>query len=151
MRTLALFVLFLNISSLFADNINRYMNIVRSIPLMEMKADEPSQSWARSARTILTLTSESIAESLILANQTASEAGKPFFCIPTSVNLNGETLNQMIQETYQEISSKASDKDGMTVSQIAMMGLQKHYPCQQPNQGLFSQNTATHKWVEAIK
>lgn len=118
-------------ASAFADTIDHYMNIANNIPQMEMKADPQSQAWARSARTVLILTSESIAETLSLSNETAREQGAPLFCVPPNVQLTAAILNDLIQQTYREISSQQSDKDKMTVSQVALMGLKKQYPCQQ--------------------
>lgn len=130
MRYLLGFIIFTSIGA-NADTIDHFMNIASNIPQMETKADPQSQTWARSARTVLVLTSESIAETLALANETAKEQGAPFFCLPASVQLNGTTLNELIQQTYRDISSERSDKDKMTVSQVALMGLKKQYPCQQ--------------------
>ena len=114
-----------------ADTIDHYMNIVNNIPQMEMKADAQSQAWAKSARNILLLTSESITESLILANETATKKGMPFFCLPAGVKLNSVMVNELIQQTYNEITSQPSDKNNMTVSQVALVGLSKQYPCVQ--------------------
>lgn len=133
--------LFLLLSGLVsADTIDHYMNIANNIPQMEMKADPQSQAWARSARNILVLTCESIAESLVLANETAKERGPPLYCIPQGVKLSGENLNDLIQQTYREISSQQSDKNTMTVSQVALMGIRKKYPCQ-------SQNTSNNQML----
>lgn len=121
--------LFITHASL-ADTIGRYMNIANNIPKMEMKADKQSHTWARSARTILSLTSESIAESLMLANQAAEERGAPIFCLPSGVTLNALLMNEVIQDTYRQISSQESDKNDMTVSQVALVGLTRKYPCQ---------------------
>ena len=117
-------------TSIYADTIDHFMNIASNIPQMETKADAQSQTWARSARTVLVLTSESIAETLTLANETAKEQGAPLFCLPPSVQLNGSSLSELIQQTYRDISSQQSDKDKMTVSQVALIGLKKQYPCQ---------------------
>ena len=114
--------------SAHADTIDHYMNIANNIPQMEMKADQQSQSWARSARTILILTSESIAETLTLSNTSSAH---PLFCLPPGELLSATGLNDLIQQTYHEISSQQSDKDKMTVSQVALLGLAKKYPCQQ--------------------
>lgn len=121
------------LSSLYAqaDTIDNYMNISNNIPQMEMKADPQSQAWARSARNVLTITSESIAETLIQANDLAKNQGKPLFCLPANVNLDAATLNSLILQTYKEIPSQQSDKNKMTVSQIAWLGVTKNYPCQQ--------------------
>ena len=114
----------------YADTIDHFMGIASNIPQMEMKADEQSQAWAKSARTVLILTSESIAETLTLSNQTATEQGSPLFCPPATVQLSGASVSDLIQQTYKEISSQQSDKDKMTVSQVALLGLKKQYPCQ---------------------
>ncbi|MFO8924253.1 phosphatase [Legionella pneumophila serogroup 1] len=113
-----------------ADTINNYMNIANNIPQMEMKADPQAQAWARSAHHVLTITSESIAETLIQANEAAKTQGKPIFCLPQGVQLNSFVMNELIQQTYKEISSQQSDKDKMTVSQVALLGLSKKYPCE---------------------
>lgn len=118
------------ISSLsHADTIGRYINIANNIPKMEMKADKQAHIWARSARTVLSLTSESIAETLMLANSQAEERGTPFFCLPAGISLNATLLNELVQQTYREISSQESDKNNMTVSQIAFIGVTRKYPC----------------------
>lgn len=114
-----------------ADTINNYMNIANNIPQMEMKADPQSQSWARSARHVLTVTCESIAETLIQTNDIAKTQGKPLFCLPQGVQLNSITMNELIQQTYKEITSQQSDKDKMSVSQVALLGVSKKYPCEQ--------------------
>ncbi|STX27872.1 phosphatase [Legionella beliardensis] len=112
-----------------ADTINHYINIFNNIPKMEMKADPQAQAWARSARNILTLTDESIAETLVQGNELAKGQGKPLFCLPGGINLNAKTLHDIILRTYNGISSQQSDKDKMTVSQIAWLGVVQAYPC----------------------
>lgn len=136
-----LLICFLSLcSNLYADTINNYMNIANNIPQMEIKADPQAQAWARSAHHVLTITCESIAETITQANETAKSQGKPIFCLPQGVQLNAANLNDLIQQTYKEISSQQSDKDKMTVSQIAWLGVSKKYPCQQNN--TFSQEMA---------
>lgn len=130
MRFIICLCLMLSVSA-HADTIDHYMNIASNIPQMEMKADQQSQAWARSARTVLILTSESIAETLTLSNDSARQAGAPLFCIPPGTPLDAAALNDLIQQTYREISSQQSDKNKMTVSQVALLGLSKKYPCQQ--------------------
>ncbi len=122
---------FIFCSNLYADTINNYMNIANNIPQMEIKADPQAQAWARSARHVLTITSESIAETLVQANEAATNQGKPIFCLPPGKQLNSITMNELIQQTYKEISSQQSDKNKMTVSQIALLGVSKQFPCQQ--------------------
>lgn len=126
---------------LHADTIKNYMNIADNIQQMEIKADPQAQAWARSARHVLTITCESIAETMLQANEIAKNQGNPLFCLPKSVQLNASTLCQLLQQTYKGISSQQSDKDSMTVSQVAWLGASKSYPCQ-PNTA--AKNEMTH-------
>lgn len=114
-----------------ADTINNYMNIAMNIPQMEVKADPQAQAWARSARHVLTITCESILETLIQTNEIAQSQGKPLFCLTSGTPLDSASLNELIQQTYKELSSQQSDKDKMTVSQVALLGVSKKYPCPQ--------------------
>lgn len=125
-----LFLIVIISTHLHADTIDHYMNIAGNIPQMEVKADPQAQAWARSARTVLMLTCESVVETLTLANESATQMGKPLFCAPLNPPLNATILNDIIQQTYREISSQQSDKNKMTVSQVALLGLSRRYPCQ---------------------
>jgi hypothetical protein len=107
------------------------MHISTSIPTMEMKADADAQAWARSARNVLTITNESIAETLLEANQLATTQGTALFCLPKTVNLNAESLKTIIEEAYQQMPRIQSEKDKLTVSQVAFLGVTHLYPCQQ--------------------
>lgn len=127
-RTIFLFILSF---TTYADTIEHFMNIANNIPKMEMKADPQSQAWARSARNILTLTCESISETLLIMNDAAKSQGSPLFCLPAGTQMNADNLNQLIQQTYRELSSQKSDKDKMTVSQVALLGISQHYPCKE--------------------
>lgn len=129
-RILYLFLITFGLLS-HADTIDHYMNIANNIPQMEMKADPQSQAWARSARTVLMLTSDSISETLLLANDNAKAKGTPLFCLTPGTQMSAELLNNLIQQTYKEISSQQSDKDKLTVSQVALIALGKKYPCNQ--------------------
>lgn len=113
----------------FADTIDHYMHILGGIPAMEMKADPTAQAWARSAKNVLIITNESIAETLTEANILAQNQGKPLFCLPENIHLDADTLKTLIEETYQKIPRVQSDKDKMTVSQVAWLGVTQRYPC----------------------
>ena len=121
------------LSSVFAkaDTMDHYMNIFNQIPQMEMKADPQSQAWARSARSVLAVTNEAIVETLLQANELAKIQGQSLFCLTPGMSLNATTLHEIILRTYKDISSQQSDKDRMSVSQIAWLGVVKSYPCQQ--------------------
>jgi len=129
MRVLLIGFIFL-CNCLHADTIKNYMNIANNIPQMEVKADPQAQAWARSARHVLTITCESIEETIMQANELAKNQGNPIFCLPVGVQLNSAELNELIQQTYKEMTSQQSDKDAMTVSQVAWLGVNKKYPCQ---------------------
>ncbi len=131
MRVLIFFSVLLGTFCAQADTIDHYMNIANNISQMEMKADPQAQAWARAARNVLMVTSETLAETVIQANELAKKYGTPLFCLPSGTDLNGVTLNDLIQRTYREISSQQSDKDKMTVSQVAWLGMTKNYPCQE--------------------
>ncbi len=133
MKRFLAFSLLLFLHRVNADTISNYMSIANNIPVMEIKADAQAQAWARSARHVLTITCESIAETLIQANEAAKLQGKPIFCLPQGTQLNSITMNELIQQTYKELASQQTDKDNMTVSQIAWLGVSKHYPCQANN------------------
>lgn len=118
-------------SIVFSDTIDHYMNIANGIPQMEMKADSESQTWARSARTVLTLTCDGIADTLMLANETSKKQGQPLFCLADGAQISPEMLSALIQQTYQSLTIPDAEKNKMTVSQVALLGLQKQYPCKQ--------------------
>ena len=130
MRSLSAILLLLASCSVLADTMEHYMNISNQIPQMQMKADPQSQAWARSAQSVLVIANESIAETLMQANELAKAQGNSLFCLPMGVTLNATTLNDLILQTYRDNSSQASDKDKMTVSQVAWQGVMKAYPCQ---------------------
>ena len=114
---------------LHADTMDHYMNIVNNIPKMEIKADGQAQIWAKSARNVLLLTCESVAESMAIVNETAVRQGMPLFCLPGTVTLNGSMLRNLVEQTYLDMPNQESEKSKMTVSDVALIGLTKTYPC----------------------
>jgi len=91
--------------NLNADTMDHYMNIANQIPQMLMKADQPSQVWARSARSVLEVTHETIAETLIQANELAKTQGKELFCLPPGVQLNAALLDEIIQKPIKKFQA----------------------------------------------
>ena len=132
-----------------ADTINHYVDIANRIPQMEMKADPQAQMWARSARNVLSITSETLAETLQQANDMAARNGRPLFCLPQGIKLTSDNMNSLILQTYRELSSQESDKNKLTVSQIAMMGVTKTYPCDK-NAGSMRKETALMQHINAM-
>lgn len=137
-----LFIPFLLIFSLsaHADTIEHYMDIYKNIPQMEMKADPQSQAWARSARNVLSVTDETLAETLMHANEIAKTQGNPLFCLPTGVVLNNTTLSALLVKTYRAQASQNPAKNTLSVSQIAWLGVTQTYPCNRQN----SSNALNH-------
>ncbi len=94
-----------------ADTIGHYAGIAKSIPEAALKADPKSQAWAHSARTILQVAEESIAESLASAQRAANKLNKPLFCLPKNQSINTaliheilkQNVDQWIESTTQEI------------------------------------------------
>jgi hypothetical protein len=127
MKKLTVLFLILISANSYADTIAHYMEIANNIPRMEMKADEQAQTWARSARNVILLSSESIWESLNIANQTQAKNGTPLFCVPNPSMITAESMADLIQYTYESLNGQ--DKEHLTVAQVALMGLQKKYPC----------------------
>lgn len=123
---------------LCADTVDHYMHIVTSIPTMEMKADVEAQAWARSARNVLVITNESIAETLIEANRVAQVQGRPLFCLPSEATLDAQSLRQLMEEAYHALPGSQVEKDHMTVSQLAWLAITKRYPCHQSQQASVS-------------
>ena len=126
---ISLFMTFITLSA-YADTIEHYINILDGIPKMEIKADPQAQAWARSARNVLTITNETVAETLLQANEVAEKQGKPLFCLAPSVQLTASKMGEIIVSAYRNISSQRSDKEQLTVSQIAWIGMVQTYPCQ---------------------
>lgn len=112
-----------------ADTIDHYMNIANQIPQMELKADQQAQVWARSARHVLTITNETIAETLLQANELAKQQGQALFCLPQGTQLDAKMVQELIEKTYKSIPSQERDKDKMTISQIAWLGIIQNFPC----------------------
>ncbi|GEM_PF-1304289 len=121
------------VSTCYADTVAGYMSIAENLPRMEMKADAQSQAWSRSARNVLLLTCETVWDGLKAANQTASQQGKPLFCPPANKNLSAEEMLDMINDTYKEMSLNDSEKNQMSIAQLAFIGLQKKYKCSNTN------------------
>ena len=133
MRSILTLILTLSFFPIYADTIDHYMNILDGIPKMELKADPQSQAWARSARNVMTITNETLAETLLQANELAKTQGKPLFCLPPSVQLTAEKMGEVIVAAYRNISSQRSDKEHLTVSQVAWIAATQSFPCQQPS------------------
>ena len=136
MRLIAILcTLFLSMP-LYADSIQSYMKISNNIPQMEIKADAQSQAYARSARQVLTITSESIAETMLEANLIAKEqTGKSLFCLPAGTILNAKLLDAIIKQSFSDQQNQQMPSlDKESVSKIAWAGVMKQFPCGSNNE-----------------
>lgn len=116
----------------YADTIASYMTIANNIPTMELKPDEQSQAWARSARNILISTNETIAQTMLFMNAIAVKQGHPIFCMPDQTTIDAKMLDEVIRKTYYEIEKKPGASQNMTVSEVAVVGMLARYPCNTP-------------------
>ena len=126
--SIALFAL-----NLHADSIASYMNIANNIPKMEIQADANSQAWARSARNVLAVTTETIAETMIQGNEIAKKKGRPIFCLPPGVKLNTATMDAIIKQASQDLNASPEDRKKISVSTVAWLGVINKFPCQGRN------------------
>ena len=131
MKKMFFLIVFFTFCKANADSIASYINISKQIPQMELKADAQSQTWAHSARTIITLTCDSILDSLTLANQEAKKQGVCLFDLPRGEVLNAEKLDEMIQDIHAHTNMQNEKLDQWSVSKVALLALQKHYPCEE--------------------
>lgn len=112
-----------------ADTIGSYMAIVNNIPTMSMKPDEQSQAWVRSARSILTSTDQTMAQTIISMNAIAAKQGKPVFCFSPAAPFDAGTVDSIIQKTYGDWVKKQEAVASMSVSDVLMAGMVAQYSC----------------------
>ncbi|MDP3560540.1 MAG: phosphatase [Legionellaceae bacterium] len=128
-RILGVFLL-LVVGQSFADTMGNYMKIADNIPKMEVTADPQAQAWARSARNVLYITNEEIAETMTQANILATkENGKPLYCLPAGVTLNALTLKDLIAQTFKTLASQKVGQENLSVSEVAWIAVRQQYPC----------------------
>ena len=126
-----LIILLVLISNLAqADKIKNYIEISSSIPQMELKADPHSQSWARSARNIITSTDETILQTAVLMNSLSAKQGKPLFCFSNNTKIDNKTIDTIIKNTYRDLVAQGkANVNNMSVSEVAVIGIANKYPC----------------------
>lgn len=124
MRKLLLLIILVS-ANLQADTIDHYMNIAQSISKMEIKANPRAQAWARSARSIMILTCESIAQTMLEMNKTLPQ---PMLCPPDD-KIAAAALDKLIQTTYKKLYAKDKKTASMSVSKIALHAAIAKYPC----------------------
>lgn len=110
---------------LFADTIVKYAGISKNIMQMALKADPKSQAWVRSARSILAVTDETVAQTVTAMNVLAQQSGTPLLCPPVSTKIDGPAIHKLLQDKVAHLDSG----DRRTISEVVIEGLKKRYPC----------------------
>ena len=113
----------------FADTIDNYVSIANHITSMEMKADRDAQTWARSARNVLAITNESIAETLIEANRIATNDGHPIFCLAKDATLDASIIKSLLEKALKTNPELQNDKTRPTISVVATNAVRDAFPC----------------------
>jgi hypothetical protein len=111
-----------------ADTLGKYASIAKSIPTMQLKADPKSQAWARSARSILAVTDEAIAESIDAMNTISKNNGRPLICMPESKPIDSTMVHTLLAEL---ISKMAPDEASKNISAVVVSKLNTSFPCNQ--------------------
>lgn len=109
-----------------ADTLAKYAAIAKNIPTMEMKADQQSQAWARSARSVLAVTDEAIAQSIVAMNKIAEKNGGPLICVPPETTLDRDIVHNILAKRIQAMQP---DDANLTISQVVIGELSDQYPC----------------------
>ncbi len=122
-----------------ADTIGKYIGIAKSIPQARLKADPRAQAWAHSARTVLTVTDETIAQTIIAMQGLAKKHKLSLFCLPQGKSINTALINQLLTGIAAAPNIIDPNK---TISEVVVEQLSQDYPCDkkqniQPKLSLF--------------
>lgn len=115
-------------TTLFADTLGKYASIARNIPSMELKADAQSQAWARSARSVLGVTDEAIAQSVVAMNLLALKNGTALICYPPETKIDTPMIHTILAK---HIASMPADDANRSISEVVVTILTNQYPCHQ--------------------
>jgi hypothetical protein len=116
-----------------ADTIGKYAKIAKSIPEMSLKADPQAQAWMRSAKSILAITDETVAQTVVAMNQLAKSQGRPLICLPDSKKIDGDTVHEILAS---KIAGDVDENAPETISSIVTQELVKTYPCNRAHKQL---------------
>lgn len=111
----------------YADTIGRYAGIAKSIPEATLKADPKSQAWAHSARTILHVAEESIAESISSMQNAAMRLQRPILCMPQGRSINTALIHEILEQNIAQLKPSDETKN---LSNVVVASLSTKYPCQ---------------------
>lgn len=111
----------------FADTIGKYAEIAQNIPKMSLKADEQAQAWARSAKSILAVTDETMAQTIQAMNQLAYKHNSPLLCLPQGNEVTPELIHETLEKIIAHLRPEQSTQ---TISNILVQQLQDDFSCQ---------------------
>ncbi len=121
-----------------ADTIGRYAGIVKSIPETTLKADPKSQAWAHSARTILAVAEESIAETIFSLQSITNKMNRPLFCLPQGQAIDTALVHQLLAQIIQQLTPADENKN---LSDVVVTNIMSKYPCQEAAHHLSAQES----------
>ncbi len=110
-----------------ADSISKYAKVAKSIPEMSLKASPQAQAWMRSAKSILAITDETVAQTIVAMNNEAKKQGHPIICPKENVEINGTVIHELLLNV---IKGGVGDNDSESISSIAIRVLMTAYPCE---------------------
>lgn len=117
-------------SAASADTIGNYMTVVNNIPKTAMQPTDEAQAWVRSARSILSSTNETMAQTVVSVNRIAAKQGHPIFCFPPGTPFDASAVDDLIQKTYTNLQRTQGEIAPATpVSDILMIGMLSAYGC----------------------
>ena len=133
-----------------ADTIGKYAGIAKGIPQASLKADPQSQAWARSARSILEVTEETIAQTIQSVQSFAAKRNIQVFCLPAGMKIDNSLIHQILERSITNLSAAEANKN---ISEVVTEQLETQYPCksnqhvQQRNNNMFGRNNYEIKSV----
>ena len=116
------------LSTAYSDTIGKYASIAKEIPKARLTADPKSQAWARSARSILNVTEETLAQTIQSMQALASKHNTPLLCLPAGQQIDNNLIHHTLEQLVNNFSPKDADK---SISQAVIEQLEAQYPCNQ--------------------
>lgn len=134
MKKLILTILLACITNSYADTLGKYASIANGIPPMQLKADEKSQAWARSAISILAVTDETIAQTILAMNELAKKSDQPIICPSASTGIDGDTIHALLKEIMLKMNTEDAQRN---ISEVVAKQLAVKYPCKNSQEAKF--------------
>ena len=124
-KTILVLLSFVSLS-ISADTIEKYVGIAKSIPQSRLKADPKAQAWAHSARTVLDVTEETLAQTIVSMQALSLKQNSPIFCLPNGKSIDTGLVHQILEQSVARLASTDFNK---TISEVVVENLASAYPC----------------------